>query len=180
MLKTAKEISCLLFNHAQKSLTSGFFVPHRLFFVHLHCSQSSDLVFRTTVVEDTHLSLAVIPVKVGANDSLIFCYYKHTRKNLPGFRSCYDYNSLIPLSNIYILKSAYYWWCIPCCLYTRICWCDCSTAENQQKLSEREIELGIAGTKNSWHNIYRESAWIFVGGLPFDLTEGDVICIFSQ
>lgn len=54
------------------------------------------------------------------------------------------------------------------------------TAENQQKLSEREIELGTAGTKNSWHNIYRESAWVFVGGLPFDLTEGDVICIFSQ
>lgn len=53
-------------------------------------------------------------------------------------------------------------------------------AENLKKLNEREIELGIAGTKTSWHNIYKESAWIFVGGLPYDLTEGDVICVFSQ
>lgn len=27
---------------------------------------------------------------------------------------------------------------------------------------------------------YKDSAWIFIGGLPYDLTEGDVITIFSQ
>ena len=27
---------------------------------------------------------------------------------------------------------------------------------------------------------YKDSAWIFTGGLPYDLTEGDVICVFSQ
>ena len=27
---------------------------------------------------------------------------------------------------------------------------------------------------------YKDSAWIFAGGLPYDLTEGDVICVFSQ
>jgi len=34
--------------------------------------------------------------------------------------------------------------------------------------------------KTSWHDEYRESAWVYIGGLPFDLSEGDVIAIFSQ
>ncbi|WFD34861.1 hypothetical protein MCUN1_001705 [Malassezia cuniculi] len=55
-----------------------------------------------------------------------------------------------------------------------------STAvRNIQRLSERELELAIDGS-GSWHDQYRDSAYIFVGGLPFDLTEGDVITIFSQ
>lgn len=32
----------------------------------------------------------------------------------------------------------------------------------------------------SWHAAYRHSAYIFCGGLPFDLTEGDLIVVFSQ
>jgi len=44
-------------------------------------------------------------------------------------------------------------------------------------LSERELHVG---EKTSWHDEYRESAWVFVGGLPYDLTEGDVLAIFSQ
>jgi len=51
---------------------------------------------------------------------------------------------------------------------------------NQMKLNERELEMGLAGTKNSWHQEYKDSAWVFMGGLPFQLTEGDVICMFSQ
>ena len=47
-------------------------------------------------------------------------------------------------------------------------------------MNERELELGLAGTKTSWHDKYKDSAWIFIGGLPYDLTEGDVLCIFSQ
>jgi len=27
---------------------------------------------------------------------------------------------------------------------------------------------------------YKDSAYVFAGGLPYELTEGDVICIFSQ
>ena len=27
---------------------------------------------------------------------------------------------------------------------------------------------------------YSDSAWVFIGGLPYDLSEGDVICVFSQ
>lgn len=49
--------------------------------------------------------------------------------------------------------------------------------KNVLKLSERE--LGNK-SKSSWHDQYKDSAWIFVGGLPYDLTEGDVICVFSQ
>ncbi|XP_049534935.1 RNA-binding motif protein, X-linked 2 isoform X2 [Anopheles darlingi] len=49
--------------------------------------------------------------------------------------------------------------------------------KNVQKLSDQDLKLG---GKNSWHDQYRDSAWIFVGGLPYDLTEGDVICVFSQ
>ena len=32
----------------------------------------------------------------------------------------------------------------------------------------------------SWHTDYRDTAYIYVGGLSFDLTEGDVVTIFSQ
>jgi len=51
---------------------------------------------------------------------------------------------------------------------------------NQTKMNERELEMGIAGTKGSWHMEYKDSAWIFLGGLPYEMTEGDVICMFSQ
>jgi len=51
---------------------------------------------------------------------------------------------------------------------------------NQTKMNQRELEMGIAGTKNSWHYEYKDSAWIFLGGLPYEMTEGDVICMFSQ
>lgn len=49
--------------------------------------------------------------------------------------------------------------------------------KNVLKLSEADLKYG---QKSSWHDQYRNSAWIFVGGLPYDLSEGDVVCIFSQ
>lgn len=48
---------------------------------------------------------------------------------------------------------------------------------NVKKLSEQELKNL---PKSSWHDEYRSSAWIFVGGLPYDLSEGDVLAIFSQ
>lgn len=62
------------------------------------------------------------------------------------------------------------------------------------KINERELDLGISG---SWHDDYKgarvalctqdrvlktrpDSAYVFVGGLHTELTEGDVITIFSQ
>ncbi|XP_049869987.1 RNA-binding motif protein, X-linked 2 [Pectinophora gossypiella] len=52
-----------------------------------------------------------------------------------------------------------------------------TNVKNVLKLSEREL---TGNSKNSWHDQYKDSAWIFVGGLPYDLTEGDIICVFSQ
>lgn len=49
--------------------------------------------------------------------------------------------------------------------------------KNVLKLSESELKHGH---KSSWHDQYKDSAWIFVGGLPYDLTEGDIISVFSQ
>ena len=52
--------------------------------------------------------------------------------------------------------------------------------KNVQKYNDLELERGIAGTALSWHHQYKDSAWIFIGGLNYDLTEGDVVCVFSQ
>lgn len=48
-----------------------------------------------------------------------------------------------------------------------------------QRINERELALGVPFA-GSWHQKYRESAWVYVGGLPFELSEGDVLCVFSQ
>merc|ERR1711971_676039 len=46
--------------------------------------------------------------------------------------------------------------------------------------NEKELAAGVSGTKSSWHTEYKDSAWIFLGGLPYEMTEGDIICMFSQ
>jgi RNA-binding motif protein, X-linked 2 len=48
-----------------------------------------------------------------------------------------------------------------------------------RKLNELELARGIP-LSASWHADYLKSPWIYAGGLPYDLTEGDVICVFSQ
>ena len=48
-----------------------------------------------------------------------------------------------------------------------------------QALNARELEAGIA-PEASWHRDFADTAYIFIGGLPFELSEGDVITIFSQ
>lgn len=48
------------------------------------------------------------------------------------------------------------------------------------RINEQEAKLGISGGKGSWHEAYRKSAWIFVGGLVQKLSEGDILCVFSQ
>ena len=32
----------------------------------------------------------------------------------------------------------------------------------------------------SWHTDYRDTAWIYIGGFPYDHTEGDILTVFSQ
>ncbi|KAF5393123.1 hypothetical protein D9757_001133 [Collybiopsis confluens] len=46
------------------------------------------------------------------------------------------------------------------------------------RINDAELKLGISGA--SWHDDYKDSAYIFAGGLNTELTEGDVITIFSQ
>ncbi|KAJ1369645.1 hypothetical protein KIN20_031145 [Parelaphostrongylus tenuis] len=56
-----------------------------------------------------------------------------------------------------------------------------TNVRNQNVLNERELELGIAGDLGkSWHERYKNSAWIYIGGLSHYLTEGDIITVFSQ
>ncbi|CAE6404835.1 unnamed protein product [Rhizoctonia solani] len=45
-------------------------------------------------------------------------------------------------------------------------------------INARELDLGSQGA--SWHDQYKDSAYVFIGGLHVDMTEGDVITVFSQ
>lgn len=45
------------------------------------------------------------------------------------------------------------------------------------RINQAELDQGLTA---SWHDDYKGSAYIFIGGLHYDLTEGDVITIFSQ
>eukprot|EP01018_Ginkgo_biloba_P022000 Gb_25882 [translate_table: standard] len=51
--------------------------------------------------------------------------------------------------------------------------------KNVQKITAREAAAGISDDA-SWHAKYKESAYVFVGGLPYDLTEGDLLAVFAQ
>src|SRR4051812_44850292 len=48
-----------------------------------------------------------------------------------------------------------------------------------QALNKREIENGVP-PEASWHTDYRDTAFVYFGGLPYELSEGDVITIFRQ
>jgi len=51
-----------------------------------------------------------------------------------------------------------------------------------ESLTEQELQAGIFGglSKGSWHEKYENSAWVFLGGFPYELSEGDIICVMSQ
>mmetsp|Transcript_49865 Transcript_49865/g.122425 ORF Transcript_49865/g.122425 Transcript_49865/m.122425 type:complete len:192 (-) Transcript_49865:2316-2891(-) len=48
------------------------------------------------------------------------------------------------------------------------------------KVNEEELELGIAGTAQSWHEQYVNCPYVFVGNLPFHVDEEQVAVIFEQ
>nr|OQO22480.1 hypothetical protein B0A51_10112 [Rachicladosporium sp. CCFEE 5018]OQO25472.1 hypothetical protein B0A51_07341 [Rachicladosporium sp. CCFEE 5018] len=48
-----------------------------------------------------------------------------------------------------------------------------------ERLNATELEK-IVPPNASWHTDYRDTAYIHVGGLPFELSEGDILTIFSQ
>ncbi|GIL56167.1 hypothetical protein Vafri_11581 [Volvox africanus] len=51
--------------------------------------------------------------------------------------------------------------------------------KNTQKATKREIDAGIQDSA-SWHAQFKHSAYIFTGGLDYELTEGDLLAVFSQ
>lgn len=48
-----------------------------------------------------------------------------------------------------------------------------------QQINSKEAALGISEDA-SWHTQFKDSAYVFVGGIPFELTEGDLLAVFSQ
>ncbi|GFS91397.1 RNA-binding motif protein, X-linked 2 [Nephila pilipes] len=54
-----------------------------------------------------------------------------------------------------------------------------TNVKNLNKINEIELNKGYVN-KKSWHDIYKDSAWIFIGGLAYGLTEGDILSVFSQ
>lgn len=47
------------------------------------------------------------------------------------------------------------------------------------KLNATELSKGIK-ENTSWHDTYKNSPYIYIGGLPFELIEGDVLMVFAQ
>jgi RNA-binding motif X-linked protein 2 len=47
------------------------------------------------------------------------------------------------------------------------------------RINEEELRRGLSDAQ-SWHWAHQGNAWIYAGGLAPELTEGDVICVFSQ
>ena len=48
-----------------------------------------------------------------------------------------------------------------------------------QGLNEQELKYKINYTA-SWHYKYRDSAYIYISGFPKEITEGDLVIVFSQ
>ncbi len=51
--------------------------------------------------------------------------------------------------------------------------------KNTQKVTKQEIAAGVTDA-GSWHARFKHSAYIFAGGLAYQLTEGDLLAVFSQ
>ncbi|KAI0465169.1 hypothetical protein LJB42_000393 [Komagataella kurtzmanii] len=48
-----------------------------------------------------------------------------------------------------------------------------------EKLNQQELDQNIQ-FEASWHQEYRNSAYIYIGSLPYEITETDLLTIFSQ
>lgn len=48
-----------------------------------------------------------------------------------------------------------------------------------QKLNDQEMKHNIPFSA-SWHNKYKDSAYIYISGFPKEVTEGDLVIVFSQ
>jgi RNA-binding motif X-linked protein 2 len=48
-----------------------------------------------------------------------------------------------------------------------------------QLMNKKEAALGLSDDA-SWHARFKNSAYIFCGGISFDLSEGDLLAVFAQ
>ncbi len=48
-----------------------------------------------------------------------------------------------------------------------------------EELNKQELEHVISPNA-SWHTDYRDTSYIYIGGLPLNLSEGDIVTVFSQ
>mmetsp|Transcript_13636 Transcript_13636/g.25647 ORF Transcript_13636/g.25647 Transcript_13636/m.25647 type:complete len:340 (+) Transcript_13636:56-1075(+) len=48
------------------------------------------------------------------------------------------------------------------------------------RINQKELQQGITNTPSSWHNQYASSAWVYIGNLPLQLSEGDLLAVMSQ
>lgn len=54
-----------------------------------------------------------------------------------------------------------------------------NTIQKINQINQKELENNVSDSA-SWHNDYRDTSYIFIGNLPFDLKEQDIVIIFSQ
>ena len=47
------------------------------------------------------------------------------------------------------------------------------------KLNQMEMDNDLP-FESSWHQTYKDCPWIYFGGVSTELSEGDLICMFSQ
>ncbi|TKA24399.1 hypothetical protein B0A50_06719 [Salinomyces thailandicus] len=74
-------------------------------------------------------------------------------------------------------------------LYTNIVGCDFAheriaifsmqSIRQVERLNDIELQK-VVPPNASWHTDYRDTAYIYIGGLPFELSEGDILTILSQ
>jgi len=46
-------------------------------------------------------------------------------------------------------------------------------------LNSKELQKDIK-ENTSWHDAYKNSPHIYIGGIPFELNEGDILTVFAQ
>ncbi|CAI4404996.1 BDM_1a_G0027730.mRNA.1.CDS.1 [Saccharomyces cerevisiae] len=49
-----------------------------------------------------------------------------------------------------------------------------------QQINDKELQSGILSPHQSWHNEYKDNAYIYIGNLNRELTEGDILTVFSE
>ncbi|KOG98893.1 U2 snRNP complex subunit IST3 [Saccharomyces eubayanus] len=49
-----------------------------------------------------------------------------------------------------------------------------------QSINDKELQSGILSPHLSWHNEYKDNAYIYIGNLNKELTEGDILTVFSE